>query len=549
MKKFFSKVKEWFKRHKPTKRRLIQLYTALLYNANIKGFFQGGGGIYRGNTKGLCLPGMNCYSCPGAIGACPLGSLQNALANSNTKAGAYVVGILVLFGLLLGRTICGFLCPVGLIQELLYKIKTPKLKKSKTTRILSYFKYVILFVLVIAVPIIYSGVLTSVPAFCKYICPAGTAEGAIGLLSNPDNAASFGQLGYLFTWKMCVLVGIVVACIFIYRAFCRFLCPLGAFYGFFTKIALLGVKLDKNKCTDCGLCISACKMDIKKVGDHECIHCGECISVCPTKAITWKGSSIFVKPSETEAPLPEGKPLTAMLKKPEKAEEEVAQAAVEERAAIPEIVEVEEDVKPILTPREKEKRRNKFLQIGAWSAALAVLAGALVYYNFIHEQESGMAVGDVCPDFAVATYLKEDGEYTSLSSSADWSLSNYVGDDGNGKITVINFWATWCGSCVEELPHFEEYYLEHSTEINMIAIHDVMKDREVVPYLNNAWSEYTLTFAQDAIQESGKTVYEQMGGNGNLPMTVVLDENGFVLEKVQAAVTAEQLANMIDPYI
>ena len=83
----------------------------------------------------------------------------------------------------------------------------------------------------------------------------------------------------------------------------------------------------------------------------------------------------------------------------------------------------------------------------------------------------------------------------------------------------------------------------------MIAIHDVMQDREVVPYLNNAWSEYTLTFAQDLIQESGKTVYEQMGGNGNLPMTVVLDENGFVLEKVQAAVTAEQLANMIDPYI
>ncbi|MBQ9729550.1 MAG: 4Fe-4S binding protein, partial [Clostridia bacterium] len=284
MKKFFSKLKGWWQRHKPSKRRLIQLYTALLYNANIKGFFQGGGGIYKGNTKALCLPGMNCYSCPGAIGACPLGSLQNALMNSDTKAGAYVFGILILFGLLIGRTMCGFLCPVGLLQELIYKIKTPKLKKSKVTRGLSYLKYVILVVLVVAVPLIYSGVMASVPAFCKYICPAGTAEGAIALLSNPDNSASFGQLGYLFTWKMSVLIVIVVACIFVYRAFCRFLCPLGAFYGFFSKLALLGVKLDKNKCTDCGLCISVCKMDVKKVGDHECIQCGECISVCPSKA-------------------------------------------------------------------------------------------------------------------------------------------------------------------------------------------------------------------------------------------------------------------------
>jgi len=308
MKKFFTKLKIWWQNHKPSKRRVIQLYAALLTNANIKGFFNGQ--IYQGATKNLCVPGLNCYSCPGAIGACPLGSLQNALIESKTRLPAYIFGIIILFGLLLGRTICGFLCPIGLGQELLYKIKTPKLKKSKATRILSYFKYVLLVALVVVLPIVFS-----MPGFCEFICPAGTLEGGVGLLSNPNNEGSLGMLGPLFTWKFTLLVLIVVGSIFVFRLFCRFLCPLGALYGFFCRLALLGVKLDKTKCTDCGMCIAVCKMDTKRVGDHECVQCGDCISVCPTKAITWKGSKLFVKANEPDAPVAtELKPLNSILK-------------------------------------------------------------------------------------------------------------------------------------------------------------------------------------------------------------------------------------------
>lgn len=309
MKKFFQKIKVWFVAHKPTKRRLVQVYAALLYNANIKGFFNGH--IYRGATKNLCVPGLNCYSCPGAVGSCPLGSLQNALLTSKTRTPAYVFGIIILFGLLLGRTICGFLCPVGLGQELLYKIKTPKLKKSKATRVLSYFKYIVLVVLVVLVPLIFA-----VPGFCEYICPAGTFEGSVGLLGNAVNEGLLRILGPLFTWKFMLLVLIVVGSIFVFRIFCRFLCPLGALYGFFCRIALLGVKLNQNKCTDCGLCVSVCKMDIKRVGDHECVHCGACISVCPAKAISWKGEKLFVRANDADMPASsEMKPLTAMLRK------------------------------------------------------------------------------------------------------------------------------------------------------------------------------------------------------------------------------------------
>lgn len=299
MKGVFGKVKDWFVRHKPSKRKLIQLYAALLTNANIKGFVSGN--IFKGKTKNVCVPGLNCYSCPGAVGACPLGSLQNALASSGTTVPYYIIGILALFGITLARTVCGYLCPIGFGQELLYKIKTPKLKKSKATRVLSYLKYVILAVLVVALPIMFGLAGTAVPAFCKYICPAGTFEGGIALLMNPENEGFFDMLGSLFTWKFCLLVGIIVACIFIFRAFCRFLCPLGAIYGFFNKFALIGVRVDMSKCTDCGLCTSFCKMDIKRVGDHECINCGECVAVCPTKAISWKGSQIFVKGANSAA--------------------------------------------------------------------------------------------------------------------------------------------------------------------------------------------------------------------------------------------------------
>ena len=174
VKNFFIKTGQWFKNHAPSKRRIIQVYAALLTNANIKGFVTGR--IYRGGTKNLCTPGLNCYSCPGAVGACPLGALQDSLAKSGTSFPYYILGILGLLGLLFARTICGFFCPVGLGQELLHKIKTPKLKKSRFTRVLSYLKYVLLAVLVIAIPIIYQGI----PAFCKYVCPAGTFGGAGG---------------------------------------------------------------------------------------------------------------------------------------------------------------------------------------------------------------------------------------------------------------------------------------------------------------------------------------------------------------------------------
>ncbi len=276
-KDFLGKIRDNVKNHG---RRYTQLVAAVLYNCNLKGFFTGR--IYTGASKGLCVPGLNCYSCPGAVAACPLGSLQSGLAGVRYKFPFYVLGTLLLFGLLFGRFICGFLCPVGLVQELLFKIPSPKIKKSRVTRALSYVKYAVLAVFVVLIPLILSE-----PGFCKYVCPAGTAEAGVPLTIGDETLR--GLIGSLFSWKVAVLIVAVVVCVFCFRAFCRFICPHGALYSFFNRVALFGVKVDEKKCTGCGACARECRLDVKKVCDRECVHCGDCIDKCPEHALRYGG--------------------------------------------------------------------------------------------------------------------------------------------------------------------------------------------------------------------------------------------------------------------
>lgn len=262
------------------KRKLIQVICALLYNCNFTGFAEGK--IYQGDIKGVCVPGLNCYSCPGAVGSCPLGSLQTALLSSRYKFPYYILGMLLLFGVIFGRVVCGFLCPFGLLQELLYKIPSKKIRKNKWTRRLSLLKYMILIVFVIGIPLI-----LAVPGFCKYICPAGTLEGGIFLVAMNEKLQAL--IGGLFSWKMAVLAVVIISAVFIFRSFCRFICPLGAFYALFHKVSMVGMKLDEEKCNGCNACVAHCKMDVKRVGDRECIQCGECIGKCSQCALSFGG--------------------------------------------------------------------------------------------------------------------------------------------------------------------------------------------------------------------------------------------------------------------
>ena len=502
----------WWASHCPSKRRLVQLYCALLYNAHIKGFFEGE--IYKSKsptTKGICVPGFNCYSCPGAVGACPLGSLQNALASSGKQVGFYVFGIIMLYGLILGRTICGWLCPLGLIQELLHKIPTPKIKKSRVTRALSYLKYVILGVFVVGITTWY-GVAHGValPAFCKYICPAGTFEGAVFLLANPKNASDFGMLNILFTRKFVIMLIIGLACVFCYRTFCRFICPLGAIFGLFSKVAVVGVKVDPVRCNHCGNCVRNCQMDVRHVGDHECIHCAKCMDVCNQNALSLKAGKITLKAPAAGC----------------------------------------SDDKP-----DSEAKRKKAGKI-AWGVALAVLCFALLYYNFLDPNIKKNAntadqttVTETVPEASTVDYSSDAPVGSEVGQQLqDFSIECLDGTtfhlaEMRGKPVFINLWATYCGPCVKELPFFSELYKEHEGDIAILALHSDIVDEDPQEYLNEFGSDWVMPFA---VEKDDEAIWNLVGGTTAMPQTIVLNRYGEVIYNQRGSVTPEMLATLYE---
>ena len=280
-------------------RGFIQAGAALLTNLHLPNFLKGG--IYQGKGKAVCVPGLNCYSCPAASGACPIGSFQAVVGSSKFSFSYYITGFLILLGVLLGRFICGFLCPFGWFQELLHKIPTKKIS-TKRLKPLTYIKYAVLLFMVVLMPmLITNDVGMGDPFFCKYLCPQGVLEGAIPLAA--VNSGIRAALGALFSWKLGILITVIVLSVLFYRPFCKWLCPLGAFYALLNKVSLFGMKVDKHKCVSCGKCAKACKMDVDvtKAPDHtECIRCGMCVRACPTNAVSFRYG--FGNGKETDQP-------------------------------------------------------------------------------------------------------------------------------------------------------------------------------------------------------------------------------------------------------
>ncbi|MCL2165347.1 MAG: 4Fe-4S binding protein [Oscillospiraceae bacterium] len=278
---------------KQKNRLLAQLGFFVAQNPILNNFFTGK--IYQGDFKAICSPGLNCYSCPAAVVSCPIGAAQLFFAGSRHSLSLYVTGFLLTTGVAFGRFICGFVCPMGLLQDLIYRIKTPKL--ILRFRFLRYLKYVVLAIFVVLLPLAAVSELSGLgaPWFCQYICPSGTIFGALPLLAVNSFLRQF--LGALFMLKLSIAAVIVITAVFIYRIFCRVLCPLGAVYALLNTISIFHMRYEKDKCISCRRCSKTCRLMIdptSQPNSPECIRCGACIGVCAQKALSFKAHRIQV---------------------------------------------------------------------------------------------------------------------------------------------------------------------------------------------------------------------------------------------------------------
>lgn len=290
-------------------RKFVQWLAVFLTNGYL--LFPWTKNIYQGPMKVMCSPGLNCYSCPAATTYCPIGAIQQLLLgirfSLDTGAmffSSYVVGTIGLIATASGRITCGWLCPFGLIQELLHKI--PIFKKSDVYSFLRLGKYIMLTCFVVLFPLFLTNEWgMGKPWFCKFVCPAGTLEAGLPMLIlQPDLRAT---LGYLFYNKLFWLLVFLIWSIKTSRPFCKVACPLGGFYGVFNGFSLLRLELHQSNCTSCGKCADVCPMGIQfneAVGSRECIMCMRCMhEACNYGAIhlSFAGKPLLARNIRSEA--------------------------------------------------------------------------------------------------------------------------------------------------------------------------------------------------------------------------------------------------------
>lgn len=232
--------------------------------------------VYQGPLKSACVPFLNCHSCPSALFSCPIGTLQHYMTLHRIPG--ILLSYLLVIGITVGSMGCGWLCPFGLLQDLMYKIRSFKIRIPKH---LTIFRYIVLLFLVILIPLI-----TRETWFSK-LCPMGTLQAAIPWAGwNPvipiynEHVVSISAIGFLFTIKILILTFFVMLFIISRRPFCRVVCPLGAIFGFFNKYSIIRLAVNKEQCKDCNSCEKDCPVDInvsKETNSTTCVRCFKCL--------------------------------------------------------------------------------------------------------------------------------------------------------------------------------------------------------------------------------------------------------------------------------
>jgi ferredoxin len=250
---------------------------------------------------------------------CSIGSLARCLSGNwwNLFIPFAVIGVLMLVGIFVGRAMCGWLCPIGLLQDIVTKIRTalhmnPREMSQKNHEKLTLAKYAIFFLLMLLALSIgisaighseagemYSSQFSELPLIESGATPCEACPAPVIGYFMPDDFITHTIDGsFVMTseaaLRLFVFFGFFAGVVVNGRFFCRYFCPSGAMISFFNKGSMLALFKDQSKCTKCNYCVTACPMRIEalkdedvdyEIRDRECIYCLDCIDACPEKAL------------------------------------------------------------------------------------------------------------------------------------------------------------------------------------------------------------------------------------------------------------------------
>lgn len=271
------------------------------YVTQFLAFFFARLGIFR--VTGVCpvkrasfgvFPFMNCQSCELATGACPLGTMQMSLLNKQIPF--LVFGQIILVGISSGRTVCGWLCPYGFLSDIFDKLPGKRIRLHKS---FDYIKYAYLAVFLASTVAYYFKDSSQTLFYCSFLCPTGFYYGVLEYALTTgikDVIAQFPFIHLLLMYHITFAIFILIGSMKLGgRFFCKYFCPLGTLYGFFSKIAMFQIRTKGGSCRDCHACEKVCpmKIDVRDqsyMNKSNCIVCGRCEKVCPTNKIEYNFS-------------------------------------------------------------------------------------------------------------------------------------------------------------------------------------------------------------------------------------------------------------------
>lgn len=188
-------------------------------------------------------------------------------------------------------------------------------------------------------------------------------------------------------------------------------------------------------------------------------------------------------------------------------------------------------------------KNNKVKLVAIIVVLVALIVGAIFLYNSLKDKVS-------TENMVSENYNENEVEEEhSKQVAPDFTFTDVNGNKVNlsdfvGKPVVLNFWASWCGPCKMEMPHFEEKYQEYKDEINFIMLNLTDGDRETVEgaqkFIDKNGYNFPVYF--DTENSQGAFAYSVYA----VPTTFFIDKDGNLVVYAQSAIDSETLQKGID---